>query len=172
MASGSLRTRGDWVCIALPRHIVGKRPLKLTTVAAEGVTAAAIDPSCNACSSEYGLALRVTIPLSLTLIDCNGYQHAVCSSIDVCVPVTECSCKRLPRNAQVHVKACVSLAEPVYIDDCGECTEALLNMRIDAYIVGKLPEREPCGVCPLPLPWYPQPPKQGARGEWHYDYYN
>ncbi|MDR1263902.1 MAG: hypothetical protein LBK46_10540 [Oscillospiraceae bacterium] len=165
LASGSLRTRGDWVCIDLPRHIAGARPLTLTIVAAECVSSAAIDPSCVSCRSESGMALRVTIPLSLTLVDCRGYQHAACSSIDVCVPITQCTCARLPKNARVNVKACVSLVEPVCINECERYVEALLDMRIDACVVGMLPRHDPCDICPLPLPWYPQPPRIGARGD-------
>ncbi|GHU71684.1 hypothetical protein AGMMS49992_06130 [Clostridia bacterium] len=169
LASGTLRTRGDWVAIELPRHISGRRPLKLTTVAAEGVESAVLDPACAGCQSEYGLAIRVTIPLSLTLVDSNGYQHAICSAIDVCVPITQAACPRIPRNAHVRVKACVSLAEPVCIDDCDRFIEALLDMRIDAYVVGKLPKPHCDEPCALPLPWYPQPPRCDRHGRWFYN---
>jgi hypothetical protein len=167
LASGALRTRGEWVCIDLPGRIAGERPLTLATVTAEGVTRAAIDPACGSRHSERGLALRVTIPLSLTLVDCRGYQRAVCSSIEVCVPITQCSCLRIPKDARVRVKARVSLAEQVCIEECDSVAEALLDMRVDAYIVGCLPVRETReDICPPMLPWYPQPPGGGYRGEW------
>jgi hypothetical protein len=66
----------------------------------------------------------------------------------------------------VRVKACVSLAKPACIDECERHVDALLDMRIDAYIVGCLPVREECDICPPTLPWYPQPFRPHGVGEW------
>ena len=154
LASGTAHRRRQCYPLCLPALPDGARPP--LTVLSVSVCAQPQWEETD-CASHRGLAILVTVPLTVRARDACGRIYSLTTYLREELALRSRGPEAACWRGQVFVQAAVRLAGRAEIG-CGSPCEIPLEVFLEGYMLAPCAVNS-CGApaCPPPKPWYPQP---------------